>query len=138
MIDFTKAKVVLMDEYTSNNERSDIEISAFHQGLNYMIDYILEEENEGILHDYVPNEILYNKENSTRAVESIRREYKKKEEDIMENYRLRLKVKEILLERKMEALRKKTAKEKEELIEFYEGKLAEYKTMIEEYEKRIH
>ena len=48
MIDFAKAKVVLMDEYTSNNKRSDIEISAFHQGLNYMIDYILEEENEGL------------------------------------------------------------------------------------------
>lgn len=138
MIDFAKAKVVLMDEYTSNNKRSDIEISAFHQGLNYMIDYILEEENEGRLNDYVPNEILYNKENSTRAVESIRREYKKKEEGIMENYRLRLKVKEILLERKMEALRKKTAKEKEELIEFYEGQLVEYKTIVEEYKKHIH
>ena len=60
MIDFTKAKVVLMDEYTSNNERSDIEISAFHQGLNYMIDYILEEENEGRLNDYVPRIPKYN------------------------------------------------------------------------------
>ena len=138
MIDFAKAKVVLMDEYTSNNKRSDIEICAVDQGLNYMIDYILEEENEGRLNDYVPNEILYNKENSTRAVESIRREYKKKEEGIMENYRLRLKVKEILLERKMEALRKKTAKEKEELIEFYEGQLVEYKTIVEEYKKHIH
>ena len=56
----------------------------------------------------------------------------------MENYRLRLKVKEILLERKMEALRKKTAKEKEELIEFYEGQLVEYKTIVEEYKKHIH
>lgn len=132
MIDFAKAKVVLMEEYTSSSKRSDSEISAFHSGLNYMIDYILDEESEERLNDYVPNEILYNRENSARAVNSIRKEYKKKEEDIMENYRLRLKVKEILLERKLEALRKKFEKEKEELIDFYEGKLAAYEFMLGE------
>lgn len=132
MIDFAKAKVVLMEEYTSIEKRSDSEISAFQSGLNYMIDYILDEESEERLNDYVPNEILYNRENSVRAVESIRKEYKKKEKDIMENYRLRLKVKEILLERKLEALRKKFDEEKEELIEFYEGKLAAYEFMLEE------
>ena len=128
IVDFNKIKIELLKEYTSEDNHSELEISAFHSGLNYMIDYLLNlDENTERLNDYVPDEILYSKENSRRAIQSIRKEYQKKEENIIENYRLRLKVKEILLERRLEALRIKKDKEKEEACLFirneYEAKL---------------
>lgn len=140
MIDFIKVKSELIREYAGSGVHSDEEIQAFHTGLNYLIDYISNEE-ERPLNDYVPDEVVYNKKNSRIAINSIRQEYKKKEKNIIENYRLRLKVKEILLERRLVALRAKLTKVADErcsqIQNEYEDKLSKDNQIIEELKQRI-
>lgn len=134
MIDFDKAKTILIEEFKANGSHSEIEILAFHSGLNYLIDYISNEEDRP-LNDYVPDEIVYNKENSRRAIKSIRQEFLKKEKNIIEKYRLLLKVKEILLERRLEALRIKMTKEAEQKCQAirneYEERISKYTQLLE-------
>lgn len=141
MVDYSKIKTLLIDEYTSVGNRSQDEIRAFHSGLNYLIDYISNEDNEERLNDYVPNEVIFNQENSRRAVRSIKQEYLKKEENIIENYRLRLKVKEILLERRLEALRIKKDKEIQEkclaIRDEYELKINDLTQQVSKLKQRI-
>ncbi|MDR0961412.1 MAG: glycerate kinase, partial [Mediterranea sp.] len=80
--DLSQAKVLLMEEYTSKNKRSDKEIVAFHAGMNYLIDYL--DESNGRLNDYIPDETLYSQRTENNVIKLLEKEVAQMKLDMKE------------------------------------------------------
>lgn len=95
--DFNKAKKILFQEYTESQIRSEEEVAAFLNGMNYLIDYI-EYGREETLNDSIPSEVLYNE----RTFKQLRQELQQEFETELDT---RLKAQAENYERKLKAQR---------------------------------
>ncbi|MDR0976833.1 MAG: glycerate kinase [Prevotellaceae bacterium] len=80
-IDTDQAKAQLINEYVAAGKRSEQEVTAFHSGLNYLIDYLEESKKENGLNEYIPPEVVYGEQSNRAIIGLMKKEMEQLEEE---------------------------------------------------------